>query len=435
MITLFQDVSSATYPPFFQTTISVGSGGSHVDGPDSYGVQTYTVTGASTWKEFQFSLVSTGYSFRNLTPNNLSVSASGKVSRTTGTGGAIGIIDPLGLEWMHTFNFDYVGSGTYSVPRGFAIGSPARHCFDIINSLLSEGSPKEIFSSYNHTTASYMLNPTCWAHGFDFSGVTVWSSRSNDFWQCGTAITRRHLWMTWHFRLSVYDTVKFRRSDGVVETYTIIAINPGSSREGLPLHDNVAIGDYCIALLDRPLHSLIKHYPIAEWAMEVMSLPTSPASPIVPDYGWGQWAPPETSVSFSGAFIYLNKFRQASVKLVAEIGAQSVMTGDQGYYYGQPMPIYAELLWLGASQHTVDMSLDFRLSYSAWETDIIQGDSSSPVFCPLSNNSLAIATCLSTPDMGWAPNVSVLNTIIRATDETIGSFLGYYATAAPDPTL
>lgn len=60
---------------------------------------------------------------------------------------------------------------------------------------------KRIFSSINHTTATYVRNTGCWAYGIDLTPISVWNSQGGNQ-RGGILISPRHVLMAAHFPIT-----------------------------------------------------------------------------------------------------------------------------------------------------------------------------------------------------------------------------------------
>lgn len=60
---------------------------------------------------------------------------------------------------------------------------------------------KQIFSSINHTTATYIRNTGCWAYGIDLTPISVWNSQGGNQ-RGGILISPRHVLMAAHFPIT-----------------------------------------------------------------------------------------------------------------------------------------------------------------------------------------------------------------------------------------
>jgi len=435
MTTIYQQIDTPATPAVSLDPVSVGVGGASSNGSDFLDVQTTSITGAQSWTDY-FIGVPDGVTVTSNAPTTLDFTDAAQLKRVAGTNCSIKITGIHGLVWHQTVSFNYVASGSYSVPRGYTAGSIPKFCYDLISPLLVEGKSMSYFSVVNHGTATYTPNSDCWAAGFDLSGVSVWTSRSTDFRRACTAVTRRHCRMAWHYRLEPGDTVKFRRPDGTIDTHTVLAVNPGDSHPDFPyFHENTSVGDVCIILLDRNLHESIQVYPIAEWAMNVISLPSENPEGITVTYGFGAWVPFDSSVHFAAALIYLNQLRQVCPLYLADLDSAATTCGTTQEYGSATLPIWASYYPLNRVNYTANTAADFRASVTAWQVVPTGGDSGSPVFCPTGGDGLALVTCFTTGTSGMAPNADVLNAIITATDAAASVTTGLTVIVAPDPTL
>lgn len=60
---------------------------------------------------------------------------------------------------------------------------------------------KQIYSSINHATATYVRNTGCWAYGIDLTPISVWNSQGGDQ-RGGILISPRHVLMANHFLIA-----------------------------------------------------------------------------------------------------------------------------------------------------------------------------------------------------------------------------------------
>lgn len=101
------------------------------------------------------------------------------------------------------------------------------HAAAQIDSLLTEGATKPVFSSQNHTAATYTRSTTCWAKTINLSGVSPWNSNAGVFW-AGTLISPRHVIFAAHAAPPNGSTIRFVAMDGTVVNRTLSAtVNVG----------------------------------------------------------------------------------------------------------------------------------------------------------------------------------------------------------------
>jgi len=92
------------------------------------------------------------------------------------------------------------------------------------------GKETEVFSTANHTTKTYVLNPDCWTYGLDLSGIPVWVSWGlNGEANRGGLITPQHLACCTHYPQMFYTTMvgkvfRFLGKSGTIHERTVIGI-------------------------------------------------------------------------------------------------------------------------------------------------------------------------------------------------------------------
>jgi hypothetical protein len=438
VITIQQDLT-AVEPRFLLTLpIPVATGGSATPTTAHRSVELESLTGAQAWTNYQ--VESPLLETERLTVANPSAAAVDYpfVSRIgVGSNALLDFTDRFGFKWRTGLDFEWQSSATTTLPSGFVSGSIPAHCLGLIEGARTGNDDTALFSSINHSTQSYVLNPSCWAAGWDFSGVAVWNSRSNDTRRAGTAITRRHIWLAWHYRLQAGDTIRFRRPDGTVDTHTILAINPGNDFNSCyPMHEVVAVGDFCIAVLDRYLHESIAVYPIAPWARNVISVADTFPENVVPGYAWGAWVPVETQTHLAHATLHLTQSRQVGVMVAASKADGAAWTANQVTYAGETLPYRAVWLNFFSGSYVVEgeTSSGFTDDYADWVIPAVAGDSGCPIFCPTSASTLVVASLFTDPNGGMLAHEATMNAIIRTTDAVAGITTGLTVTVAPDPT-
>lgn len=438
--------SSAVSTPILQP-VPMTTGGVTAPSTPIGPVSINAVTGATSWNDFIITALTEGNSVINESPQNITIAGT-RISRVSGLSAAFRVVGTNGLGIRHNVDFGYVPSGTAYVASGFEAGHHSKLAWDIIKPKLDSGGGVDLFSSVNHAVQNYTPNPLCWANSWDFSGVAVWNSEMNDFRKAGTLITRRHIVFNSHYRFSGGTSIRFRGSDGVVRTYTISAINPGAYPSG-SFHENYNIADVCVGVLNQDVHESIAHYPVCgQWVLNNPTIPSEnpPMDPLDPqgswpqnsssnDIFWGYWIAGRHQPAQCG--ISLNQNRHARLIAIASPQiAGPMMTRTQSVYYG--VTINRSIQWLNLllGPHNAPLP-PFMAGYTDpyCPSVPISGDSSSPVFIPTSNSSMALLTTLSTIDGGFSLEQSLMNALIKATDSAAGISTGYTVTVAPDPTL
>jgi len=103
--------------------------------------------------------------------------------------------------------------------------SPGDYIDELILGLTASTTTKNIYSTYDHVTPSYVRGTQCWAYPIDLTCVSVYNNSTADLWRhtC-TAITPRHVLMSSHADADVGSTVRFVTAAGAVESRTISAV-------------------------------------------------------------------------------------------------------------------------------------------------------------------------------------------------------------------
>ena len=142
---------------------------------------------------------------------------------------------------------------TTSEVIGFAEGSLIKAASEAIDGriegLTANSTTRNIFTTQNHTTATYVRNPDCWAFGLPLSGISPWNSHGGQR-LAGTLITPRHAVFAWHFKPNVGTTLRYISDENEVVERTLIA------------RQRVGLTDIMVGLLDSDVPETIAHYPI-----------------------------------------------------------------------------------------------------------------------------------------------------------------------------
>lgn len=100
------------------------------------------------------------------------------------------------------------------------------------------GVEKEIFSTQNHATSTYVRNMACWAYGVDLTCISPWNDELEEL-KAGILISPRHIALANHYPLTAGTVVRFVTQNNVVVERTIT---------GTPVR--VGATDILIAYLD-----------------------------------------------------------------------------------------------------------------------------------------------------------------------------------------
>lgn len=282
------------------------------------------------------------------------------------------------------------GGGTYARCIEFVADTYAAFSWDIIKPLLdAPGKNKPLMSGS-------ALNPDCWAAGFNWSGLVIWNSSSNSAVQRGVLITPRHLWITKHYRYNAGTRVRF--PDGTERTVVAIAYD-GAAGD--------TTQDECVALLNSDVPGSITPFQVAgEWL--------ATHEPYGENY---------RQLMF-GSYLYVDQFNDAHLcPAVSNPGSGVISFSDEmsgvHFYDG-----------CGPTETTTYATV-FE-GYDTWMKLPVPGDSSSGVFVPLDEETLAVATVL-TGIYGGESYQSLDGLIVKA-DTAYGISTGYTVTVATDPT-
>jgi hypothetical protein len=154
-----------------------------------------------------------------------------------------------------------VPSGEFKAFNRYADGSLAKHIGDSVDALIEGKTPatsKPLFTTINHSTATYLRNQNCWANGLaGLTGFSVWNSATPK--KHATAITPEHVIFCGHWPLSEGSTVRFVTANNQVVERTLAKVK----RE--PTFVSVfgtAYPDFQIARLNEPLPASIEPLPL-----------------------------------------------------------------------------------------------------------------------------------------------------------------------------
>ena len=119
------------------------------------------------------------------------------------------------------------GASNVDVIEGGVVGSARKALSDVIDTAISGANPtttKPIFTSQDHSTPDYSRNNSFFLNGTHAEAITCvspWNSDSGNK-KAGTAITKRHAILNYHYRYGVGTTVRFVASDNTVVDRTVV---------------------------------------------------------------------------------------------------------------------------------------------------------------------------------------------------------------------
>lgn len=126
--------------------------------------------------------------------------------------------------------------------ESYVSGSLGKHISDDVDSRLvgkSASSALAIFTTQNHSTATYVRNTNCWCYDWDLTPISPWNS-SGGTQRAATLISPRHVIFAAHYAPTVGATVRFIKTDNTVVTKTITAILTHPSY--VPEYPDISIG-------------------------------------------------------------------------------------------------------------------------------------------------------------------------------------------------
>lgn len=118
---------------------------------------------------------------------------------------------------------------------GVATGSLRAHLDAQIDSRIAGknvATDMRIFSTQNHSTATYVRNTGCWAAGVDLTPISPWNSESAHH-KAGILISPCHVLFATHYHPATGTTLRFITADNVVVTRTTIATQSLTMTSGL----------------------------------------------------------------------------------------------------------------------------------------------------------------------------------------------------------
>ena len=359
------------------------------------------------------------YDLENLTPSICSIVNWPVVEYVSaGVGKVRATLQGTSITRTLVFDFTVTGSFSTSYPTGIIEGNYLEYAFDILSPLASNTD----LNYYIGSPSLGVVNPSCWAADFDFSGVSIWNSRSNDARRAVTAITARHGAMAWHYRLYVGDTVKF--TDGTsIYTRTVIGTTREQGAAGT-LNSNPLIGDKCVVLWDSPLPETIAIYPVmGNWIYDQ----SSPEG----DY-------------YAGCGFRVNQQRKILAMFSAFPYTSYKVTDIVGNINGTPATLagFEVAAFAMRSSSFADASPGgFLDTFINQYIPIVGGDSGSPSFWITGPAEMALWTTFTHPAGGPRWDETVTNLLIEDADldaiarGNLVSPTGLTVTVAPDPTL
>jgi hypothetical protein len=218
------------------------------------------------------------------------------------------------------------GSST-SYFKQYANGSLAKNASDNIDNAISGKTPstsKPIFSTQNHSTATYVRNTDCWANIWDLTPISPWNSTGANT-RAGTLISPRHIIFAAHYQINNGATVRFidANNNVVTRTMTNKLTHPNYS----PYYPDITIG-----VLDSDVPNTIGFVKILpqNWATYLPSLSNSYRIPaLVLDQEEKALISELKNLSNLASFLYPIDF--GAIGPAARVGFyENIIEGDSG---------------------------------------------------------------------------------------------------------
>lgn len=381
-----------------------------------FDLNTEVTTLTSSWNDWLLEYNSSyddQLTVENLTPDVCSTENFPLVERIESGVGKVRM-ESRGIVSVFSKNFTPSGGSVSTIATGFQDDTVGKSCEDRLLQALSSGGDLNYYTD----SSNLVRNDNCWAAGFDLSGVAIWNSSTGDARKAGAAITRRHLLYTWHYRPSVGNTVKFLDADGSAHTRTILAINAGGSFN--LLHENPLVSDKCVAVLDSDLPDSVAVYPVVgEWVYQTTEDPNGYDATV------GGWLG-----------IKVNQSRNVYIAGCADLYPRVVWM-ESGSVYGETFgpTIISHYTDFGPyGEGVTSLFPAFLEEYGDYYTTAIGGDSGSPAFLIMPDDSLVLAGCVSSSSgSGNFPHKDILDAMIASADAVAGVSTGYTVTESDNP--
>lgn len=320
-----------------------------------------------------------GATFNALTPSIATVDVNGAV--TVITDGVAEFEVQIGqfarsISWNAVL---YEGEVVKIFDR-FVTGSVAHAATTTIDTALVGANPstdKTVFSVMNSSTLT--RNPDLWISGYvnQLTAISPWNSYNSNF-RAGTAITRRHLAMAWHFPTVNGTVFKFVEANGTV-------------------HERTQIGtSYSLQSIDRLVVTLDSDLPLGITPAKVL-----PANYLT-------YLPYYDTTNISQNRVPLLMLDQDENALVTDLSSLRFFDFTSNFLTHRT-PISANRL--------------------AFNEGLIGGDSGNPIFMLL-NNEAVLCACHMGTTIGpvWCAD-SAIASLILAADANAGVSTGYSVTA------
>jgi len=273
---------------------------------------------------------------------------------------------------------------------------------DNVDDRLFVSKDKEVFSTQDPATLTYIRNLNCWAYGLDLTCISPWNSQSAHGARGGALISPRHIIFAAHYPIANGTTIRFITDDGTVVDRTTLELMLHPSYIGSPYYNY----DTAISVLDSDVPGDISFAKILSSDYKDYLIPyTRTVSDYVPDLS------ADSNYKVNG--IPLFKMDSEEKALVIDGLAAGLMI--------QSIPDVPQF------RFQIPLDATRLLFYEA----SISGDSGNPTFMII-NNEIVIASTSTWAGPGSGPSIADLkndiNAMMTVIDASQGILSGYQLT-------
>ena len=164
------------------------------------------------------------FSVVNHNPEVATIAADGAVTRISSGVCRATLEGPLRLEMTLDLT-DKSEGGVVETDPTTAIGSLAKHLQDQVDSRIDNSMSMavngKVFTSQDHSSATYVRNPDLWCADVDLTCISPWNSDYANR-KAGTLVTPRHIINAAHYEYPVGTSIRFVAADGTVHTRSVV---------------------------------------------------------------------------------------------------------------------------------------------------------------------------------------------------------------------
>jgi hypothetical protein len=256
----------------------------------------------------------------------------------------------------------------------FTSGSLAKNCSDNIDNRLLNKNPniaKNVYSTQNHSTSTYVRNIECWAYGLDLTCMSPWNTNGANT-RAGTLISPSHLVFASHYEIDIGSKIRFVSLNNEVIERTLV--------------DKIACGnDASLGLLDSDVPNSISFAKM---------LPSN----------WSSYLP---TIYRNSA--YINNYTIYKIPILSLDQEEKALVKE---FFAVDRTVVT--VTKPPTQNYLDPNNNYNNTYPnrlTFYEEIIGGDSGNPSFLIINNQLVLITTWLSN-DSGpfYTGLINVLNT-------------------------